>query len=128
MIPDPHAAMCPSPDTAYGHAPRIIRELSWVAGAAADKEFGVPMGREFWLRKAALLDRIALDEVDTYAPEVAAAAVETAEEVAGRLADFDHTHYTTCGPIKPLLNPPGRSYRPYVRQEYLAWLKAHTDS
>ncbi|WP_159783984.1 hypothetical protein [Streptomyces sp. NHF165] len=99
-----------------------------MAGAAADKEFGEPMGREFWLRKVALLDRIALSEAETYAPEDAAAAVETAEEAAGRLADFDHTHYTTRGPIKPLLNPPGRSYRPYVRQEYLAWLTAHTDS
>jgi len=128
VIPDPNAAMCPSPEAAYANAPRIARELSWVVGAAADNEFGVPMGREFWLRKAALLDRIALSESETYAPEDAAATVETAEEAAGRLADFDHTHYTTRGPIKPLLNPPGRSYRPYVRQEYLAWLKARTDS
>ncbi|QHF92673.1 hypothetical protein DEH18_00715 [Streptomyces sp. NHF165] len=128
MTPDPEAAACPSPEVAYVEAPRITVEMSWVAGAAADKEFGEPMGREFWLRKVALLDRIALSEAETYAPEDAAAAVETAEEAAGRLADFDHTHYTTRGPIKPLLNPPGRSYRPYVRQEYLAWLTAHTDS
>jgi hypothetical protein len=128
VTPDPNAAACPPPEVAYANAPRIIPEISWVAGAAADREFGVPAGREFWLRKAALLDRIALAEVQAYAPEVAAAAVETAEDAAGRLADFDHTHYTTRGPFKPLLNPPGRSYRPYVRQEYLAWLTAHTDS
>ncbi|MEU4968491.1 hypothetical protein [Streptomyces smyrnaeus] len=128
MTPDPKAAACPPPEVAYANAPRITREMSWVAGAAADREFGVPMGREFWLRKAALLDRIALDHVEKHAPEVAAATVETAEEAAGGLADFDHTHYTTRGPIKPLLNPSGRSYRPYVRQEYLAWLTAHTDS
>ncbi|MGY1436620.1 hypothetical protein [Streptomyces reniochalinae] len=88
----------------------------------------MPMGREFWLRKAAVLDRIALAEEVTYAPEVAAPAIETAEEAAGWLADFDHTHHTTHGPGKPLLTPPGRSYRPYVRQEYLAWIKTQTES
>ncbi|WP_405804863.1 hypothetical protein [Streptomyces sp. NBC_01187] len=127
MASGSHAA-CPSPETAYSNAPRILREIAWVTGATADKAFGVPMGRAFWLRKAAVLDRVALAEEETYAPEVAAPAVETAEEAAGQLADFDHTHYTTRGPIKPLLNPPGRSYRPYVRQEYLAWLKSRTDS
>lgn len=128
MSPEPHdESTCPAPEAAYADAPSIVREISSVARFAADREFGASTDREFWLRKAAALDRIALSEAETYAPEVAADAVEMAENAAGWLADFDHTHHTTRGPIGPLLNPPDRSYRPYVRQEYLAWRQAHTD-
>ncbi|NGO67472.1 hypothetical protein [Streptomyces boncukensis] len=118
----------PTPESAYAEAPCILGEITWVFSSVAHREFGDPMGREYWLRKAAVLDRIALAEAERYAPQVAAQAIETAEKAAHRLADFDYTHHTTRGPLGPLVSPPGMSYRPYVRQEYLAWLTAHAES
>lgn len=73
----------PTPDSAYAQAPSIIREITWVAGeAAAYRVHRTQMGLEFWLRKAAVLDRVALDETDTFAPEVASEAALTAEKAA----------------------------------------------
>lgn len=116
------------PEAAYADAPSLVSEIGWVARCAADRAAGEPVDREFWLRKAAVLDRIALDEAETYAPETAANSADVAEKAAAVLADFDHAHHTTRGPLRPLLNTSGLSYRPYVRQEYLAWNTKRTDS
>ncbi|MFF5646087.1 hypothetical protein [[Kitasatospora] papulosa] len=95
----------PTPDTAYAAAPSMVREIGWTAQTAADKPFGTRMGREFWLRKAALLDRIALsEEVARHGGD----AIGAAELAAARLMDLDDTD-AICDP------------RHYVRQQYALW-------
>lgn len=88
----------PAPEQAYAAAPSIISEIGWVARTAAERPFGTEMSREFWLRKAALLDRIALG--DGKAP-----AATGATHAARQLMDFDDTA-VICDP------------RHYVRQQY----------
>ncbi|MGW1845739.1 hypothetical protein [Streptomyces sp. NPDC001966] len=95
----------PAPETAYAQAPSILSEIGWIARAAADRPFGTEAGREFWLRKAALLDRIALG--DETAPAVDHAA-EASTRAARRLMELDGTTII-CDP------------RHYVRQQYAHW-------
>ncbi|MFB7307817.1 hypothetical protein [Streptomyces sp. NPDC056192] len=97
----------PTPETAYSLAPSVIREIGWTAQTAADKPFGKALGREFWLRKAAVLDRIALDDERAGVP---GGASEVATEAARRLMDLDDTT-AICDP------------RHYVRQQYTHWAK-----
>ncbi|MET7368422.1 hypothetical protein ABZS61_21695 [Streptomyces sp. NPDC005566] len=97
----------PTPESAYAKAPGIVREIGWTAQAAADKPFGTRMGREFWLRKAALLDRIALAEE---AEGCSRDATGAAEHAAGRLMDVDDSD-VICDP------------RHYVRQQYALWVQ-----
>ncbi|MEV6245240.1 hypothetical protein AB0M38_03420 [Streptomyces sp. NPDC051742] len=92
----------PTPEQAYATAPSIIREIGWVARTAADRPFGTETSREFWLRKAALLDRIALG--DEVAPPISDATVD-ADRAARRLMDVDDAA-VICDP------------RHYVRQQY----------
>lgn len=97
----------PTPEEAYALAPSIISEIGWTAQTAADKPFGATLGREFWLRKAALLDRIALQgEADGIHGD----AGEVATKAAHRLMDLDDVH-GRCDP------------RAYVRQQYAHWAK-----
>jgi hypothetical protein len=92
----------PAPEQAYALAPSIVREIGWTARTAAVKPFGTALGREFWLRKAAVLDRIALrDEADGIPSD----AADVATEAARRLMDLDDVH----GSYDP---------RAYVRQQY----------
>lgn len=77
------------------------------------------MDREFWIRKAALLDRIALQEVDTYAPEVATSAVQTAEQAALRLVERDSANGLLSLRGADLASGP--DHREYVREAYHAW-------
>lgn len=102
--------MTVDPATAYEHAPQIVQEIGWIArqgtGGVAE------IGREFWLRKAALVDRIALHEEAEYTPGIAASAVRAAEEAASQLIAEDSRPDGELGP------------RAYVRQEYLAWIRA----
>ncbi|AVH97773.1 hypothetical protein C5L38_24215 [Streptomyces sp. WAC00288] len=86
----------PTPEQAYAEAPSIIREIGWVAQAAADRPFGTEASREFWLRKAALLDRIALDDA------------KAANRAARQLMDHDDAT-VIC------------DLRFYVRQQYARW-------
>ncbi|MER5853189.1 hypothetical protein ABT126_41185 [Streptomyces sp. NPDC002012] len=95
----------PAPDAAYAEAPSMVREIGWTAQAATDKPFGTRMGREFWLRKAALLDRIALTEE---AAGRGRDAIGAAELAAARLMDLDDSD-VICDP------------RHYVRQQYALW-------
>ncbi|MEU3323207.1 hypothetical protein [Streptomyces sp. NPDC006785] len=103
----PAAAVWPSPEDAYALAPSIVREIGWTARAAAERPFGTAATREFWLRKAAVLDRIALADEREDAPGDAA---EAATEAARRLIDLDR-----AGVIR---NP-----RHYTRQQYVRWTK-----
>ncbi|WP_318209850.1 hypothetical protein [Streptomyces sp. SJL17-1] len=96
----------PTPEQAYATAPSIISEIGWVARTAGDRPFGTETSREFWLRKAALLDRIALG--DHVAPPISD-ATEDADRAARRLMEFDSTA-VICDP------------RHYARQQYTRWL------
>ncbi|MBT2365417.1 hypothetical protein J7E88_08815 [Streptomyces sp. ISL-10] len=97
----------PTPEAAYALAPSIISEIGWTARAAADKPFGHALGREFWLRKAAVLDRIALADEDA---GIHGDASEVAAKAAQRLMDTDNAR-AACDP------------RHYVRQQYAHWAK-----
>ncbi|MGK5638022.1 hypothetical protein ACSNOK_06845 [Streptomyces sp. URMC 126] len=110
-------APAPDPATAYADAPSIITETGWVA-----RQRGSQPDREFWLRKAAVFDRIALKEAASYAPEVAAPAIEAAADAALQLVRYDATHEG--------LSPRGfelvtaDDHREYVRRAYLAWSRS----
>ncbi|MFF3878736.1 hypothetical protein [Streptomyces sp. NPDC001978] len=103
--PQPGAQL--SPEEAYTLAPSIVSEIGWTARTAADRPFYDGLNREFWLRKAALLDRIALtDEADSATSD----AADLATRAAQRLMELD-AMAVICDP------------RHYVRQQYAAWAK-----
>ncbi|TSB21863.1 hypothetical protein [Streptomyces benahoarensis] len=112
-----------APDEAYADAPRLLAEMRWVTDQVAARPISNGLSREFWLRKAALLDRIALAETDErYKAEADAVAAKAAH----RLARYDRERgsgpfATRNGPLPPDSPQWGSSYRPYVRQEYAAW-------
>ena len=98
-----------TPEQAYADAPSINSEIGWVARTLATTECFTELDRDFYLRKAALLDRIALlDEPD--APD--SDANTTADAAAVFLLDMDQ---------------PGPFYDPraYVRQQYALTLTDH---
>lgn len=91
----------PTPEQAYANAPSIDSEISWTAHYLADAECFTALDREFYLRKAALLDRIALlDE-----PDAIGDTAMTADAAALYLLDIDQPG-VICNP------------RAYVRQQY----------
>jgi hypothetical protein len=102
-----HTGPWPTPEEAYALAPSIVSEIGWTARQAAGKPFGTRLPRDFWLRKAAVLDRIALNGE---AGGGAADAAEVATEAAERLMDLDDAA-VICDP------------RHYVRQQYAHWAK-----
>jgi hypothetical protein len=132
---DPHTGEgfdAPAPDAAYPGAPEIVREISNVLALTtrlhrADNR-DTATEREQRLRKAALLDRIALFEAAEYAPGVAAEAIAMAEAGARKLAAYDTEHDTSAGPIGPGSPEWDPSHRPYVRQEYATWARQHTST
>ncbi|MEU7132944.1 hypothetical protein [Streptomyces sp. NPDC046261] len=79
----------------------------------------VDQHREFWLRKAATLDRIALKGAAAYVPAVAGEAVEAAISAARQLVEYDIAHNGLSRKGHELVT--GEDYREYVRQEYHAW-------
>ncbi|MFH9824008.1 hypothetical protein [Streptomyces bobili] len=102
LIPAPRT--WPTPELAYADAPGINSEIGWTARFLADAKCFTELGREFYLRKAALLDRIALlDEADAPGD-----ATKTADAAAVRLLDIDGSD-VICDP------------RHYVRQQYARW-------
>ncbi|MEU4885543.1 MULTISPECIES: hypothetical protein [Streptomyces] len=106
----------------YADAPRIVDEMCWVAAQCADRRLGVTLGRAFLLRKTALIDRIALFETATYAPDVAARAVRAAEESALALVEYDAEHRGLSRRALELVT--GADCRTYVREQYGEWSRA----
>ncbi|MCX4587059.1 hypothetical protein [Streptomyces sp. NBC_01481] len=102
---DPKLSPWPSPETAYATAPCISIEIGWTAYHAVGRPTGALLGREFWLRKAAVLDRIALGD---QAGEGFGDACEAATEAARHLLDIDRA--------EGIADPRG-----YVRQQYAQW-------
>ncbi|MEV5642260.1 hypothetical protein AB0L67_19125 [Streptomyces flaveolus] len=98
----------PTPDKAYALAPSITSEIGWTAARARAHLHGQAIDREYWLRKAAVLDRIALD--DEQSARARTDATEVALNAALRLLEIDG-HGDTPHP-----DPRG-----YVRQEYAAF-------
>ncbi|MFF1376767.1 hypothetical protein [Streptomyces sp. NPDC058308] len=106
----------PTPEQAYADAPSIVDEIGWVARNArtvatgeqhlAETEFA-ELEREFFLRKAAVLDRISLEDDPT---TLHAGAADVADAAALYLMDRD-----AADEIDP---------RNYVRREYAAWAKS----
>ncbi|MEV7830835.1 hypothetical protein AB0P12_09460 [Streptomyces subrutilus] len=100
----------PAPEIAYAKAPSIISEIGWTARGSRDCLHGVHV-REFWLRKAALLDRIALTDDDPVNGDAATLATEAAR----RLIELDGA--------RALDHPDSTSQpRGYIRQEYAVWI------
>ncbi|MFJ7968560.1 hypothetical protein [Streptomyces sp. NPDC096324] len=92
-----------APEEAYALAPDIVREIGWTLQTARAVAAGTYTSREFWLRKAAVLDRIALQDESEGISTAAANA-------ARKLMDFDEEP-VRCDP------------RAYVRQQYATWSK-----
>ncbi|WP_406050674.1 hypothetical protein OG280_23995 [Streptomyces virginiae] len=115
----------PAPEAAYATAPSIISEIGWTFRGARDCLHGIAV-REFWLRKAALLDRIAVTDDDPAGGDPATLAVEAAR----RLMEIDHatglgpSGYAN-GPYTPDHPDSIREPRGYVRQEYALWIRHH---
>jgi hypothetical protein len=103
----PEPGSWPKPEEAYALAPSIISEIGWTARQAADRPLYDGSGRDFWLRKAAVLDRIALSDG---ADHVTTDAADLATRAARRLMDLDDA-VVICDP------------RHYVRQQYALWAK-----
>ncbi|MBQ1089177.1 hypothetical protein [Streptomyces sp. B93] len=100
----------PTPEQAYANAPSINSEIGWTARYLADAECYTELDRHFYLRKAALLDRIALlDEPDATSSDT----TETAEAAALMLLDTDRPHLAPHLAEQAESNPRG-----YVRHQY----------
>ncbi|MFE5548315.1 hypothetical protein ACFQ71_31445 [Streptomyces sp. NPDC056534] len=102
LLTRPAAQDWPTAEQAYAKAPSTISEVGWTVRTATERPFGTEASREFWLRKAALLDRIALTD------EHIRDAAEAADRAARRLMDVDDAA-VICDP------------RHYVRQQYALW-------
>ncbi|MEU5985045.1 hypothetical protein [Streptomyces sp. NPDC047434] len=118
------AGQWPTPEQAYALAPSIVSEIGWTAQRAREALWPIHATdvREFWLRRAALLDRIALDDrtasIHTDAPEL---ALNAARKLLAVDRDGDGNYDgTPYGPEHPaaIADPRG-----YVRQEYALWAK-----
>lgn len=110
------------PAVAYADAPSIIAEICWVAQQATRSIRGEQPTREFWLRKAAVLDRIAAKGTDMYVPELAAETVETAVQAARRLVEYDATQSGLS--LKGAELVTDQDHCEYVRHQYHEWQRA----
>ncbi|GGR26026.1 hypothetical protein [Streptomyces netropsis] len=124
-----------TPSTAeepYADAPPIVAEMADVLTLAlrlhqgdryrpASDGYAPVIDREYRLRKAVLLDRVALSEGEPWAPEVGADAEWVAEEAAVTFTSADHLDGFGAGPMPPEVAYQQGAYREYVRQEYAAW-------
>ncbi|MFF2511013.1 hypothetical protein [Streptomyces sp. NPDC058086] len=120
----------PPSHQAYADAPDLRREMRQVLALGAERDgrqvrplSGPPVDataaeRAWLLRRAALMDRMALDDPG---PGPVGAAAQTAEE----LVLYDRRHPgLVAGPHHPDMISLDPSRRPYVRQEYAAWTAA----
>ncbi|MFJ4697513.1 hypothetical protein ACIP5N_05000 [Streptomyces sp. NPDC088768] len=92
----------PTPEEAYEGAPDIIDALAAVTAIAAGAECFTRLDRAYYLRKAAVLDRIALGDGADWRDDLAAEAA----------AD----HFLDVAPAPAPCDP-----RAYVRQQYARW-------
>ncbi|MFJ6558576.1 hypothetical protein ACIQMV_01710 [Streptomyces sp. NPDC091412] len=107
----------PTPEAAYALAPSIVSEIGWTARTLATAECFTELDRDYYLRKAALLDRIALlDEPDVPYGE----ATATAHAAAVMLLDTDRPHTAPDLAVQAEKDPRG-----YVRQQYTHWATHH---
>ncbi|MEU2380385.1 hypothetical protein [Streptomyces misionensis] len=120
----------PTPAEAYADAPDLRREMREVMELGAIRDGrrdgvvtvpppdAVAADRVYLLRRAALMDRLAVEDPG---PGARGAAARAAYE----LAQFDHRHPAmTAGRYGPQAIEFDPSQRPYVRQEYAAWTAA----
>ncbi|WP_406343280.1 hypothetical protein [Streptomyces sp. NBC_00648] len=110
------------PDAAYVNAPEVGAEVAWIAQRATSRPTSPEADREFRLRKAAALDRIALHETATTTPLVATEAITTAVQAAENLATYDAEHGSLTFRGAELAGDD--DFRAYVREEYRAWRHA----
>ncbi|GAA3475772.1 hypothetical protein [Streptomyces yanii] len=120
----------PPPQEAYTNAPDLRREMHQVLALGAERDGrrarpataplvdATAAERAWLLRRAALMDRMALDDPG---PGPLAAAAETAEQLV--LHDRRHPDLV-AGPHRPDAITLASSHRLYVRQEYAAWTAA----
>ncbi|MFF4830115.1 hypothetical protein [Streptomyces sp. NPDC001312] len=127
-FPIDEAIGAPPPHEAYANAPDLRREMHQVVALGTERDGrqarpvtgplvdATAAERAGLLRRAALMDRMALD-----APGPVAAAAETAEQLV--LHDRRHPDLV-AGPYHPDAITLAPSRRLYVRQEYAAWTAA----
>nr|WSY53349.1 hypothetical protein OG999_26645 [Streptomyces sp. NBC_00886] len=108
-----------APEAAYSDAPTIAQELCLIAEASGSHPTDVSTDREFRLRKAALLDRLALRERVRSDDLAAADADEAANVAAEWLVEHDVAHRGLSRKGLDLVL--AEDYRDYVRAEYAAW-------
>ncbi|MEV5205760.1 hypothetical protein [Streptomyces sp. NPDC053720] len=120
----------PSPEEAYAIAPDPLIEsaaLMSYSNLLRTGEYGREREREYRLRHAALEDRMALAEIPE-TPE-AHTAISHAARAALILWQWDKENPgDVAGPYGPTSIEWDPSIRPYVRQEYFAWLTGNSES
>lgn len=104
--PRPTPAEWPTPEQAYTNATDLVAETTRLTVTAADPE--TELDREWYLRHAALLDRVALHIAGFDNDPGADKAAEEAEATAAILLDLDQA-------------PRDHDPRAYVRQQYALW-------
>lgn len=92
----------PTPEQAYEGAPDVLDALAAVTATAAGAECFTHLDREYYLCKAAVLDRIALAEGADWRDQLA--------------ADAAADHFLDIDPAPVICDP-----RAYVRQQYARW-------
>ncbi|WP_329308941.1 hypothetical protein [Streptomyces microflavus] len=121
----PTAHPWPTPEQAYADAPAVSYELEWARVTLMGPQLSPGLKREYRLRRAAALDRMALG----LAPGLGVVATpEDATEAATHLMDLDSaaglgpSGYAD-GPYAPNHPESTRDPRGYVRQEFAIWHK-----
>ncbi|MFJ9189346.1 hypothetical protein [Streptomyces globisporus] len=119
----PAANPFPTPEVAYADAPGVGYELEVTRGILTDTPLSPNLNREYWLRRAAALDRMALGLAPGHD-----ATPEAARDAAINLMDLDSTAglgpsgYAN-GPYHPDHPESTRNPRGYIRQEFAIWHK-----
>ncbi|MEU7597297.1 hypothetical protein AB0B79_30335 [Streptomyces sp. NPDC039022] len=105
----------------------ITRELVGVSRLELDTRLSRDGGgrtREFLVRRAAVLDRLAEDDGGS-PPADAAEKVVDAMEYAQALIEYDREHGTTRGAVPVTASCWEDDPGGYVRQEHAAWVQEH---
>ncbi|MGG7570340.1 hypothetical protein [Streptomyces sirii] len=105
---------------------QIRRELCALNRQLFDIELGrIPMSRDFLVRRAAALDRMAEVDHPAQRPQDAAETVTDAVGCALELLEWDTEHTTACGPIPASAAHWRDDPRGYAQQEHRAWVLAN---